>query len=466
MTKPVSSDLWELLSEYGQEHLLTYWDQLNPTQQQQLESQLRAIDLSQINRLYQEATNVDSVAIDWSQVRPPPVMRLANDPGNEQATIEQGIEALRANQVAVLLVAGGQGSRLGFDKPKGLFPIGSLSGRSLLEVLLNRITAVAKRYDSCLPLYLMTSPETDQPIREFLAEHDYFGLGPEQVQLFCQDAMPAVDKQTGHILLEAPGSVALSPNGHGGMLTAFAKQGCLQDAQQRQVKHLFYGQIDNPLVPICDPWLLGNHLLADSEMSTHMVRKVSAEEKAGIGLLTEGQLRIIEYNHLPTEIATQTDETGELAFWAGSIGSHIFSIDLLSRAASVANILPYHASSKNVQHLDNTGSVVSTETSNAYKFERFIFELVTVAKNPILVEVDRQAAFAPVKNAGIHATDTAETARQIMSNLYRSWLHAAGVTVAPNIEIEIDARWALDQAEVAAKLTERNTIDRATYFQP
>ena len=466
MTKPVNRDLWELLSEHGQEQLLDYWDQLNPTQQQQLESQLRTIDLPQMNRLYQEATKVESVSIDWSQVLPPPVIRLPDDPSSEQAIMERGIEVLQANQVAVLLVAGGQGSRLGFEKPKGLFPIGAISGRSLLEVLFNRITAIAKRYGSCLPLYLMTSPETDQPIRHFLEQHNYFDLDPELVQVFCQDVMPAVDQQTGRILLEAPDALALSPNGHGGMLTAFAKQGCLQDAQQRQVKYLFYGQIDNPLVPICDPWLLGNHLLAGSEMSTHMVRKVSAEEKAGIGLLTEDQLRIIEYNHLPTEIATQTDETGELLFWAGSIGSHIFSVDLLSRAASLANVLPYHASSKNVPHLDTSGRLVTTETNNAYKFERFIFELVTVANNPILVEVDRQAAFAPVKNAGIHATDTAETARQIMSNLYRRWLNAAGITVTPDVEIEIDARWALDQAEVAAKLTETNTIDHATYFKP
>lgn len=466
MTKPVSQDLWELLSEHGQQHLVDFWDQLNSTQQQQLESQLRAIDLPQINSLYQQATKVESVAIDWSQVQQPPVKRLAHEASNRQAVVERGVEALRANQVGVVLVAGGQGSRLGFEKPKGLFPIGSISGRSLLEVLFNQITAIAKRYNSCLPLYLMTSPETDQPIRDFLEQHHCFGLAPEQVQLFCQDVMPAVDQQTGRILLQAPDALALSPNGHGGMLTAFANQGCLQNAQQREVKYLFYGQIDNPLLPICDPWLIGHHLLANSEMSTHMVKKVSPEEKTGIGMLTEDQLRIIEYNHLPAEIATQTDELGELVFWAGSIGSHIFSTDLLDRAASLSTILPYHASSKTVPSLDSTGRLITPETNNAYKFERFIFELATVAENPILVEVDRQESFAPVKNAGSHATDTPEIAQQMMSNLYRGWLAATGITVAPDVEIEIDPRWALDQAEVAAKLTETTTIDSATYFQP
>ena len=162
----------------------------------------------------------------------------------------------------------------------------------------------------------------------------------------------------------------------------------------------------------------------------------------------------------------QTDEAGELAFWAGSIGSHIFSTDLLSRAASLSDILPYHASKKNVPCLDSSGTLVRAETTNAYKFERFIFELATVAENPILVEVDRQESFAPVKNASTDGMDTPETARQIMSNLYRSWLTAAGITVAPDVEIEIDPRWALDQAEVAAKLTETTTIDSATYFYP
>ena len=130
MTKPVSQDLWELLSEHEQQHLVDFWDQLNPTQRQQLESQLRAIDLPQINSLYQQATKAESITIDWSQVLPPPVIRLPDDPSSEQAAMERGIEVLQANQVAVLLVAGGQGSRLGFEKPKGLFPIGSLSGRS------------------------------------------------------------------------------------------------------------------------------------------------------------------------------------------------------------------------------------------------------------------------------------------------------------------------------------------------
>ena len=138
MTKPVSQDLWKLLSENRQQHLVDFWDQLEPTQQQQLESQLRAVDLPQINSLYQQATKIESVAIDWSQVQQPPIKRLAHEASNRQAVVERGVEALRANQVAVVLVAGGQGSRLGFEKPKGLFPIGLISGRSLLEVLVNR----------------------------------------------------------------------------------------------------------------------------------------------------------------------------------------------------------------------------------------------------------------------------------------------------------------------------------------
>jgi UDP-N-acetylglucosamine/UDP-N-acetylgalactosamine diphosphorylase len=466
MTKPVSRDLWELLSEHGQQHLVDFWDQLDPTQQQQLESQLHAIDLAEINRLYQQATTVEQAAIDWSQVRPPPVIQVASKDETRQAARQLGVEALRANQTAVVLVAGGQGSRLGFEKPKGLFPIGSISRRSLLQVLMDRITAIASRYDSCIPLYIMTSPQTDQPIREFLDQHHYFGMDPAQIELFCQDVMPAVDQQTGRILMQAPGSLALSPNGHGGMLMAFAKHGCLDDALQRDVKYLFYGQIDNPLLPICDPRLIGNHVLADSEMSTHLIRKSSAEEKTGIAVLTGDQLRIVEYSHVPTVIARQTDAEGELAFWAGSMGTHVFSTNLLSRAASLTDILPYHASRKNVPCLDSTGTLVTAETTNAYKFERFIFELATVAENPILMEVDRQESFAPVKNSSTDGMDTPETARRIMSNLYRSWLTAAGITVAPDVEIEIDPRWALDQAEVAAKLTETTTIDSATYFHP
>ena len=464
---PISQDFRDHLSQCGQEHLLAFWDRLEVSGQQQLESQIRAIDLTVIRDLHDSALQEVAEKLDWSQVRPPPVYPL-EDRSTETATraFQLGVEALRANKVGVILVAGGAGSRLGFEQPKGLYPIGPISRRSLLEVLIDRIVAMVNRYGSCVPLYLMTSPQTDLAIEGFLKEHHHFGIEEAQVRLFCQDMMPAVDQQTGQILMESFDSLALSPNGHGGMLAALAEHGCLEDILTRKVEYLFYGQIDNPLLPICDPLLIGYHILAESEMSTHVTRKKSAAEKMGVALLTENRFRIIEYSQLPGPVARETNTDGQLQFWAGSIGSHVFSTSLLRRAVSDAALLPYHAARKSVSCLDPDGRRVTPETSNAFKFERFIFDLVPVAKNPVLVEVDRREAFAPVKNASPVETDTPETAQQIMSDLYRGWLTASGIRVAADIALEINPRWALDQQEAADKLTKQTRIDEPTYFHP
>ena len=186
----------------------------------------------------------------------------------------------------------------------------------------------------------------------------------------------------------------------------------------------------------------------------------------GAALLRDDQFQIIEYSQLPETVATRKDTNETLLFWAGSIGSHVFSTSLLRRAADDTSLLPYHASKKNVPYVQPDGTPVNPTTLNAFKFERFIFDLATAATNPVLVEVDRQEAFAPVKNADGADLDTPTTARQMMSNLYRGWLVAAGIKVAPDVNIEINPCWALDQEEFAAKTTSQTSIDEPTYFHP
>ena len=467
MTKPISRELSEPLSQFGQEDLVAFWDRLDAAKQQQLEQQIRALDLVELNDLFQQATKAEEEDIDWTSVCPAPAYRLQDHSTNSAAMAYQlGVEALRTNQVGVVLVAGGQGSRLGFEQPKGLFPIGPVSQRCLLQVLIDRIRAISNRYESSIPLYLMTSPQTKCPLEDFLEKHRPGEMEGTQIKLFCQQAIPAVDRRTGKILMESTDSIALSPNGHGGMLAAFAEQGCLADAEQRSLKYLFYGQIDNPLLPICDPQLIGYHILAQSEMSTHVVAKTAASEKVGVALLRDDQFQILEYSQLPETVATRNDPDGNLLFWAGSIGSHVFSTSLLRQAADDTSLLPYHASKKNVPCVQPDGTPVNPTTLNAFKFERFIFDLATAATNPVLVEVDRQEAFAPVKNADGAERDTPMTARQMMSDLYRSWLVAASIQVAPDVDIEINPCWALDQEEFAAKTTDQTSIDKPTYFHP
>ena len=252
----------------------------------------------------------------------------------------RGRQALAAGQVGVILVAGGQGTRLGFDHPKGMFSIGPVSGRTLFQIHIEKILATAQRHGVRIPLYLMTSPATHEETLQFLAAHDRFGLAEEDLHVFCQGTMPAVDAATGRLLLEAPDRLAVSPNGHGGMLAAFAESGAMADAQGRGIRHLFYFQVDNPLVDIAGAEYIGYHILSDSEMTSQVIAKRDPLEKVGNVVDVDGRLMVIEYSDLPEDVARKTNADGSLAIWAGSIAVHVFDLDFLCRAKDQADSLP------------------------------------------------------------------------------------------------------------------------------
>src|SRR6185369_5136325 len=214
----------------------------------------------------------------------------------------RGDEALAAGQLGVILVAGGQGTRLGFEHPKGMYPIGPVSQATLFQILLEKIVARGLQHGVRIPLYLMTSPATHAETVAFLRSKDYFGLAAEDVAIFCQGTMPAVHAETGQILLADKANLFLSPDGHGGMLAALATSGSLEDLRRRKIAQLFYLQVDNPLVSMCDPEFIGYHLLSGAEISTQVVRKRTSRDKLGNVVVVDGQMRIIEYsdlNHLP-----------------------------------------------------------------------------------------------------------------------------------------------------------------------
>ena len=229
-------------------------------------------------------------------------------------------------------MAGGQGTRLGFDHPKGMFPIGPLSGKTLFQIHVEKIVAAGRRYGVRIPLYLMTSPATHEETVAFFAAHDRFGLPAEDLIVFCQGTMPAVDAQTGRVLLEAPGRIAASPDGHGGMLAALDRSGALADIERRGIRHLFYFQVDNPLVDICGREFSGYHLLAQSEFSTQVIAKRDPLERVGNVVQVDGRLMVIEYSDLPEEAANRRNADGSLRIWAGSIAVHVMDTALLAAA--------------------------------------------------------------------------------------------------------------------------------------
>lgn len=458
--------LRESLAPFGQEHLLAFWGGLSAAQRQALADQIGQIDFAQLGRLYRGRDEQSDVRTLLERSTPPPAFRLDRRQNRftPQAACHRGEEALRAGEVGVLLVAGGQGTRLGFDHPKGMFPIGPVSARTLFEVHVDKIVAASRRCGKSIPLYLMTSPATHEETLEFFAAHRRFGLAAEDFHVFCQGTMPAVDLATGQVLLEAPERIAVSPDGHGGMLAAIARSGALADLRRRGIRTLFYFQVDNPLVDICGPEFLGYHLLSGSEMSTQVVAKQAPEDRVGNVVQVDGRLRVVEYSDLPDEFAQRRNADGSLAIWAGSIAVHAIEVDLLARMLADPAGLPFHIARKKVSCVDGAGQRVVPEGPNAIKFERFIFDLIPNAANAIVVEIDPAEGFAPLKNAPGAATDTPHWVRGQMVAQHRRWLQAAGVEIDPSVAVEISPRWALDAAEVLSRIPPETRVTTPTFF--
>jgi UDP-N-acetylglucosamine/UDP-N-acetylgalactosamine diphosphorylase len=462
----MKDELLVLLARHGQEHLLGFWDQIDRAQRQSLARQIRAIDFALVQRLYQCRDNQSDFRQLAGRASSPPAFRLppAQNRFKQQQACQRGRQALAAGQLGVILVAGGQGTRLGFPHPKGMFPIGPVSGRSLFQVHVEKIIARARRHGVSIPLCVMTSPTTHDETAEFFARHGRFGLAAEDLTIFCQETMPAVDAATGKILLERPDSVATSPNGHGGMLAALAESGALDQIARRGIRDLFYFQVDNPLVDVCAAEFIGYHLLSGSELSTQVIAKRGPFDKVGNVVQVDEKLMVIEYSDLPDDVAQRRQPDGSLSIWAGSIAVHVMATAMLRRLADRADALPFHLARKSVAYVDAGGRTVEPAGPNAIKFERFIFDLMPWAANAIVVEVDPTEGFAPLKNASGSEDDTPEAVKAQMAAQHRRWLRQAGAQVADDVDVEISPLYALDAQELAEKIEPGTRVTQPTFF--
>lgn len=459
-------ELQRRLEAVGQAHLLRFWDELTADQCAQLRDQIRSLDLELVARLVagkDESPDWDALS---ERSSPPRAIRCGGE-HNEFAAgeaVARGEAELRGGKVGMILVAGGQGTRLGFPHPKGLLPLGPLSSRTLFQIHIDRLRAVSRRYGRPIPLFVMTSPATHEETQSFLFDNARFGLAPEDLRLFCQGVMPAVDAATGQILLSAKWQLALNPDGHGGVVRALSAAGCLDFARQRGVERLFYGQVDNPLLQVCDPLLIGYHVLANSEMTTQVVAKRDPLDRVGNLAIIDGRTHVIEYSDLPETAARRRNPDGTLYLWAGSIAVHVFDVQFLQRMAGQTDSLPFHRAQKKSAFVDAQGERVDPPAPNCIKFERFVFDLLPFATNPLAVEGVIGECFAPVKNAAGAPTETIETAQAAMVARDRRLLQSADIHVAPNVPVEINPLWALDASEVAAKLPSGTRITDPTYL--
>lgn len=455
------------LQQRGHDYLLRFWDELSPYQQQQLEDQIADIDFDQLQSLLDAQHTQRDWQSDAMRAQSPRAVRLdGNSPTHtHQQAIDCGETALAAGKIGMILVAGGQGSRLGFDQPKGMFPIGPISQRTLFQFHADLLKATGDRYGVVIPLYIMTSPATHEPTLEYLQATDNLGLAKGQLRVFCQGTMPAIDRNTGRLLMQSKDSLALSPDGHGGTVDAFAQSGLLDEAIAAGIEHLTYAQIDNPLANPCQSALLGHHLLSHSEMTTQVVRKRYPTERVGNVVMIDDQLHIIEYIHLPEQAAKQTLDDGSLKLWAGNIAIHVFTASFLKQAQQHADRMPLNQAFKKVPYIDDGGKMIEPSEANAIKFERFIFDLLPFAKNAIVVEGDPAEVFAPVKNGDDADNDTPTTAKAAICALHREWLTQAGASVAPQVRVEIHPSWAMDAQAVSQRVGDGMQIDADLYLR-
>lgn len=383
-------------------------------------------------------------------LEPAPVLRL--DALEERARARAaGEEMLAAGRVAALVVAGGQATRLGVPGPKGLFPIGPVTQRSLFELQAQKLRRLEQRFGRRIPWILMTSAATEAATRAFFARHSCFGL---EVDFVRQREAPCVDL-AGRPLLAAPGQLAKAPDGHGGVLHALDQSGLLERLAARGIQALAYHQIDNPLARMADPLLLGLLVTQRAEVATKVLRKARPDERLGTVGLCGGRVHVVEYTELAAAEAEARDPDGALRLWAGAIGLHAFSLDFLRRVAPRADgLLPLHASPKPIPCIDAEGRPVAPREPNGYKLERFVFDLFPEARALATVEALREDEYAPVKNAD--GSESPASARRALDACARRWLAAAGWTLPPSsVALELDHS-VIDGPEDAAHLTVRD----------
>lgn len=461
------------LEQAGQGHLARALERLEGGDREVLAAEIAALDLDLIGRLVGGLVGDGHAPV--GEIAPPDpesVIALPRDAADEERDLRAraaGEELLRSGGVAAVLLAGGQGTRLGYDGPKGLYPFAPLSGRTLFAHHAAKIAALRARYDTPLPWYVLTSPANDAATREAFEAAGHFGLDPGSVRLVVQGTLPAVDRETGAILLADPGHLALSPDGHGGLLSALAGSGALDEMTREGVRTIFTFQVDNPLARVCRPEVLGHHVLAGADMASVVVRKISAEEKMGVIARVDGRTGVVEYSDLPDALAQERDAEGELVYWAGSIAVHCIEVAFARRLTEGGLKLPYHHAVKKVPYVDADGRTVEPSEPNAVKFETFLFDALPSAERTVTVEAAREVEFSPIKNA--EGSDSPASARRDLNRLYARWLEAAGVSVPRDadgepVDLEIDPRVALEDRDLPAALPPGFTVDGPTVISP
>ncbi|MEX0742408.1 MAG: UDPGP type 1 family protein, partial [Phycisphaeraceae bacterium] len=390
----------QTLKQVGQDHLLTFYKDLGTAEREQLLDQIESQDWALLSELVQTHVKRQPEAKLPETIEPAPYYP-AQPPKKLHARYDQarehGEQLIAEGKVAAFVVAGGQGTRLGWEGPKGTFPATPIEGKPLFCVFAEYLLKVEQKYGRAVPWYVMTSPVNDAATRAHFEENQFFGLDRGQVHFFPQGVVPSFDLD-GRALLTEPGKLATNPDGHGGSLRALHTSGALQDMADRGIQHISYFQVDNPLVRCIDPLFIGLHAIDRAQMSSKMVVKAGPLERVGNFCLADGRVTVIEYSDLPDELAEQRNADGSLRFNAGSIAIHVIDVDFVRELNRGRFGLPFHRAVKKVPHVDlATGNRVEPTEPNAVKLETFVFDALPLCERSIVLETLRQDEFAPIK---------------------------------------------------------------------
>ncbi|EMD32560.1 hypothetical protein CERSUDRAFT_118608 [Gelatoporia subvermispora B] len=445
----------------GQGHLLQFWPRLSEPERAALLAQLDALDIERVNRAYKKAISSEKELAEQAGqdiIEPLPedaAESVIGFPEKEKEWRSIGLQAIARGEVGVLLMAGGQGTRLGSSAPKGCYDIGLPSHKSLFQLQAERIArlqVVAAQENGkpagsvVIPWYIMTSGPTRRATEDFFKKHSYFGLSSENVIFFEQGTMPCLTTD-GKVILESPSRVAVAPDGNGGLYAALRtplspsdkSRSVLSDLEARKVQYVNAYCVDNCLVRVADPVFLGYSISRQADCAAKVVPKAYPTESVGVIARRGDKFSVVEYSEISQEQAERRDpKTGELAFRAGNIVNHFYTTTFLRSVESFEDDLAFHIARKKIPYVDSaTGETVKPSKPNGMKLEMFVFDVFPFTKRFAVLAVARNEEFSPLKNAPGTGSDDPETSRRDLLSQHKRYLERAGATVADDVEIEL-----------------------------
>lgn len=435
------------LKEFGQEHLLRFFDGLDEESKAKLLDEIEELDLNVLTELFNNLVinKEDSIK---GEIEDLPSVSLFNLPlSTKEKYWNLGMKALSQGKVAVMLLAGGQGTRLKYDGPKGTYNMGLPSGKTIFQIHAERIKNISERAGHAIPWYIMTSPGNNDITSKFFKDNNYFGLNPEDVKFFIQTTLPSMDEE-GKILLSSKDGISLNPDGGGGCFTSLFKAGLLSDMKERGVEHVFLFGVDNVLARIADPYFIGFAIDQDLDISSKSVLKKYKDEKVGVFAKKDGMPTVIEYTEIPKSLLEGYGDE-DFPFRSGNILTHLLKLSFIEKC--VGKKPHYHVAHKEISYIDKDGNLIKPTAPNAYKYEAFYFDLFKLGDGMSILNVKREEEFSPVKN--LTGVDSKDSALEMIFNLHKKWLNNKG------IEPEIPTELPFDKLIYGDELTKEELED-------